>query len=468
MSVKQGMAIGAIRESARELSRHAGDMDSLVTQATRSITTLQAAWQGDDFVSFKDSWDRTSKASLSSIADLLRSLSKDLTEEADAQQKTSDDYVGGTSTGSGDGTTGGGNPSSGGGDFGDDKKKDFEPPPIDGEHGKDAPANPYAPGTTRTTDPDGTERITDKHGNEWTVGPDGNPVQVAKDGKPLDPKDQVSNPNGYSHEEGKKGPGHYTENSRSWKDPLDWRSAGRGYTHESSTTPDNPYTRWKADPDSAWNDPRAEKVRDVNDRIGQHVDVSGKVGPLWDGSTGEKVDATAWEDRWGSEENYVEVKAGHAEASADAGYEIGPGGVSGTVGLGAGAYALSANGKFQTGSWGPASASGEGRVFVGGEARAEGTASIGPGGAKLGVGAEAFVGGKAEGEVTGKLGPAEATVGGEISYGVGAHFEADAEFSADKIGVKLDIGATLGIGGGLKVDFSVNPKDLLPDLPDLF
>ena len=48
-------------------------------------------------------------------------------------------------------------------------------------------------------------------------------------------------------------------------------------------------------------------------------------------------------------------------------------------------------------------------------------------------------------------------VGGEISYGLGAHAEADAEFSADRVGVSVDIGATLGIGGGIELDIGFDP-----------
>ena len=34
-------------------------------------------------------------------------------------------------------------------------------------------------------------------------------------------------------------------------------------------------------------------------------------------------------------------------------------------------------------------------------------------------------------------------VGGEVSYGIGAHAEVDGEISADRIGVSVDVGATL-------------------------
>lgn len=39
----------------------------------------------------------------------------------------------------------------------------------------------------------------------------------------------------------------------------------------------------------------------------------------------------------------------------------------------------------------------------------------------------------------------------------GTPAEADAEFSADRVGVNVDIGATLGIGGGIKLDIGFDP-----------
>ena len=68
-----------------------------------------------------------------------------------------------------------------------------------------------------------------------------------------------------------------------------------------------------------------------------------------------------------------------------------------------------------------------------------------------------FAGGKAEAEVSQDLGPVDVGVGGEISYGIGAHAEADAEISSDNIGVSVDVGATLGIGGGIKFDIGFDP-----------
>ena len=40
---------------------------------------------------------------------------------------------------------------------------------------------------------------------------------------------------------------------------------------------------------------------------------------------------------------------------------------------------------------------------------------------------------------------------------MGAPAEADAEISSDNIGVSVDIGATLGIGGGIKFDIGFDP-----------
>ena len=36
----------------------------------------------------------------------------------------------------------------------------------------------------------------------------------------------------------------------------------------------------------------------------------------------------------------------------------------------------------------------------------------------------------------------------------------------DKVGVKFDVSATLGIGGGIKADISVSPKEIISGVGD--
>jgi len=94
---------------------------------------------------------------------------------------------------------------------------------------------------------------------------------------------------------------------------------------------------------------------------------------------------------------------------------------------------------------------------VGAEANAKGGLSLGMDGVRANAGVDAFIGGKAEGDINHDWGVVDAGIGGEISYGLGAHAEADAEFSADRVGVSVDIGATLGIGGGIELDIGFDP-----------
>jgi hypothetical protein len=54
------------------------------------------------------------------------------------------------------------------------------------------------------------------------------------------------------------------------------------------------------------------------------------------------------------------------------------------------------------------------------------------------------------------------TVGGEAYAGVGAHANVDANFSAES--VKVDVGAAIGIGGGVSFSVDVNPKEFIEDV----
>lgn len=465
MSVQQGMDVRAVRASARELSRYAGDVDSLVSQATRAIGKLESTWEGNDFVSFKSTWDGSTKTALSRISEDLRSTSRELNRQADGQEGVSEDYEGGTEGGSptaGDGSSGSTSSATGG----DDKKT--PEPQIDPGH-SESPGNPYDSGNTRTPLSDGGTMITDKDGNVWyedTTGkvyPQGTAIRFDKDGNP------VGVDYGSGRWENKDGPGGTERSSRVYSERDGWQQR-QGATHDWSRNHDTAYTRWKMDDARPWNQEGslAQVPGQVSDWADRH-NVSGEIkNDLVKAETGAEWEGALASKQWGDDKNGVRVEALSARAEANAEAGIGPTGASATATAAAGGYLARASGQFQSGEWNGMSAKGSGSAYAGAEAKVGGEASIGPGGAKVGVNAEAFAGAKMEGDVTGKIGPAEVTAGGELSVGIGAHADIDGEISMEKVDVSVDIGATLGIGGGVKFDISFSPKEALDLLPDLF
>ncbi|GAA3601757.1 hypothetical protein GCM10022199_01640 [Marihabitans asiaticum] len=478
MSVRQGMNVGAVRESARVLSQQASEVDSLVSQATRSIAALENAWRGDDFAGFHGRWQSSGAPALGTLADELRRVSRELSQQADAQSRVSAEGGHGDGGTGGSPTSGPSGPSGPSGEQSTEGKKDW----IDPSHSK-ASGNPYDPDNQRTSMPDGSTMITDDRGNTWyedsagNLYPPGTAVRL----------DEHGNPVGVDyggHSSSGDGPGSQESMTRVYSERDGWERRD-GFTHEWSREHDTAYTRWKADPERPWNDesnPRyglwsapgglndgVERIEDGAASRGVDLDVSGEVkNDLWERKGAEEASVSLAHKQWGSGENQLTVAAGEARAEAEGSVGVGPTGAAAAGSAGLGLYASRAGAQFQTGSWNGMSASGQGTAYVGAEAKVGGEASIGPGGAKVGVNAEAFAGAKAESELSGKVGPAEVTAGGELSVGVGAHADVDAEISMDNVEVSVDVGATLGIGGGVKFDVSFSPKEVLDVLPDLF
>lgn len=122
------------------------------------------------------------------------------------------------------------------------------------------------------------------------------------------------------------------------------------------------------------------------------------------------------------------VEAGaHARAAAFAG--------SGLLGVGAGA-----------------------KVFVGAQAAGEARLGVGKTGVDAHVDAHALVGGSAvaDGEVD-VLG-VRTTGHAGVSYGVGGELAADAHLGLEKIELRFDVGATVGLGISVGFDVSVSPR----------
>jgi uncharacterized protein YukE len=171
--------------------------------------------------------------------------------------------------------------------------------------------------------------------------------------------------------------------------------------------------------------------------------------------------------KWGDDNAQFALSAARVEASAGSSLDIDAhGNLVGSAEASAAGYLAYAAGKLQRGS-DFANGTLGGKAYVGAEARADASGSIGPQGAKGHLGAEAFAGAKVELDAGATLAGVTAEAGGEISYGVGAHADVDVELSATGVGVSVDLGAALGLGAGVKFDVSVNPQEVIANVGEV-
>lgn len=108
----------------------------------------------------------------------------------------------------------------------------------------------------------------------------------------------------------------------------------------------------------------------------------------------------------------------------------------------------------------------KGEAYIGAQVHGNMAAVLQPGQAYVSAGVEAFVGGRAQGEISyqQQIIPGlnvGASASGYVSYGLGA--QADIKFGYDdgKIRIGGTLGATLGIGVGGSVDFTIDAKDII-------
>ncbi|MDF2442386.1 MAG: hypothetical protein JWR01_589 [Subtercola sp.] len=100
------------------------------------------------------------------------------------------------------------------------------------------------------------------------------------------------------------------------------------------------------------------------------------------------------------------------------------------------------------------------------DANAGGT--IGPQGAGVNAGGEVFAGAKVGADSTITVGGISEKVGYEVSTGIGAHANVDADVTWDKVQLGWDAGVTFGIGGGFSQEITFSPKDIVKNVGDLF
>jgi hypothetical protein len=170
--------------------------------------------------------------------------------------------------------------------------------------------------------------------------------------------------------------------------------------------------------------------------------------------------------QWGSRTGWAEAEVGAGlRVEAGAGAQVSPDAIR----LGAftetrlGAWAQAAVGS----AIGPLAVRAGGEVFAGALARGEALFELGRDGAQVAVGGEVFAGGRAEGELRGGIGPVQAAAEGSVSYGIGATAQADVDLTLDRIGGRVQFGATLGLGFDVSFEYYVEPKWLADGLLDL-
>lgn len=224
---------------------------------------------------------------------------------------------------------------------------------------------------------------------------------------------------------------------------VDTDGDGTPDLRDPDSPPQDP-TGWNKTWEKEWVDNNPQHEADLR------VDVSLELGSV----EKELWDASVYDTTWGDENGtHATVDLLSTEGRSEGTWSIDRDGLTTAGALTAGGYLAKTSGAWSN----THGTSASGSAYVGGEANAKAGLSLGLDGVRANAGFDAFVGGKAEANINQDFGPVDAGVGGEISYGLGAHAEADGEFSADRVGVSVDIGATLGIGGGIEIDLGFDP-----------
>ncbi|WP_435201447.1 hypothetical protein [Janibacter sp. GS2] len=426
MTVQQGMDSTRIREISDQLDAEVHKLGDVLATGSASAGVLEGNWGGDDGQALLVRWRSDALRQLTSASEMLRSTSAQLQRQADQQ----DDASGESRTGAGGapvGPVGPGGPGRPGG-AGRTAGEDPAPGTISVSS---TDRDEHSVGVRTTTDSDGnTHRYDPVTGKSWVEGEDGT----------------------WSQEEDRQG--HRTRTDIDGTEHDD----GRTSTHESSRGDGGGRRSYGEKWETEWTDEGREKSdRSVLDQVQTEPLVT---QDLWD----QSAHAEVWGDEWGDDAlgASAEVLSANAETSGEAGISLEDGAYV-QANAEAGAYLARGEAHWQN-EYGT---SAEGEAYVGAEASAEGLASLGPGGAQIDAGLEAFAGGSAEARLSQEIGDyGSVGVGGEVSYGIGAHADLEGEISADRVGFSLDVGATLGVGGGATFDVSVSPSDIIGDLSD--
>ena len=153
-------------------------------------------------------------------------------------------------------------------------------------------------------------------------------------------------------------------------------------------------------------------------------------------------------------------------SSAQGSASIGPGGADFAASAEASAYlGLDGQGEYRVGS---IAAVGSASAIAGVLLTAGATGGIGPDGASLNLRGEALLGARVRADGSVGLGNS-ATVGGsaEAWAGLGVKGEADIDVGFDEIGIDFELGAAIGIGGSFGIDVSFSPTGIASDVGGL-
>lgn len=428
MTVRQGMDSARVRQVAGDLETQVNKLNDILTRGRASADVLQANWSGDDGQQLLVRWRTDAAKQLGAAGEMLRDRARELRRQADDQDGTSGE-------GGGSGPGGPGGPGRPGGPHRGLQSRDvaYEGPPEGLSSGYDI--------FDRGPDAVGVRTNTDGHGNRHHYDPvTGRTWQEDAEGRWRNSQDR------------------WGSETESTIDPSD-RGNGWESEHESTRGTEGPRREYG----ESWSTERsfdndvADNAQAVLDNVASEPIVE---QDLWDVGVSDRVaSGQIGDDRFGASGEFLSydaqtdaamgidpVRGGYIEANAEAG-----------------AYLL--RGEAHWANEHGTAAQGEG--YIGAQAEVDAGAQLGPAGARVEAGFDAFAGGRIEGGVSQDLGPADVGVSGSLSYGIGAHADASAEVSMERVGVSVDIGATLGIGGSLSFDVSISPTEVLDGLEDV-
>lgn len=82
-----GLDIQAVRQLSSQLGQKAQDIDSILQTLTAALNNTQ--WEGPDATQFRNDWSGQQSSSLRQVAQALRDAAQKATQNANAQEQTS-------------------------------------------------------------------------------------------------------------------------------------------------------------------------------------------------------------------------------------------------------------------------------------------------------------------------------------------------------------------------------------------
>lgn len=434
MTVQQGMDSARVREIASRLDIEVTRLGEVLGKGNTSAGILAANWGGDDGQDLLVRWRTEAARQIDAATVTLRAASTRLRQQAEEQDTASGETSGGSP-----GTGGDGGPGGPGQEQGRGRGTDGRPWPDGRPDGYDI--------FDRDQDSLGVRTNRDESGTRHHYDPlTGKTWQESPDGTWRESQDRFGNWTGTWTER--------TQGEDGWETS---RSSTRGTTGEGPD--DGRRNEWGESwsTERSFDNDTASRAQAILDNVQSEPIVE---QDLWDESTHGAVG---------------EARAGNEQTGASAEFLAYDAATDGSMGIDAtrGAY-IEANA--EAGAYlGRAEAhwanehgtSAQAEGYIGAEGSANAGAQIGPAGAQVAAGFDAFAGGRVEGGFSQDLGPADVGASGSLSYGIGAHADASAEVSMDRVGVSFDVGATLGVGASLSFDVSVSPNEIVDGLADV-